>query len=251
MIQKQDVLLKDWLLQYSGRPISREDLIGNQAYFEQNRKNFTKEGRLNFANSSFKGQDLRGVNLKSFDMSWCKIEGAKVDRDGFEYILSYYKKGTIEIRGVDIKGLDLSGMDLDNLDFEGVDFSNTTIDRGIIIALIDDVKIGRVSIKYTNISGIDLRGAFIHEPVLGLAGFEYFDLADVDLEGCNLSGADLSGARLDGVNFTGANLEGVKMQASYARNAIFSHANMRSAILCSTDFTNAIFDNADLTGAEV
>lgn len=251
MIQKKEVLLKDWLLQRAGRPIDKNTLISNESYFKQNRKNFTKEGKLNFANSSFEEQDLTGVDLTSYDISWCKIANTKVDRAGFEYILSYFKRGMIDITGVDIRGLDLRGVDIHNLDFYGVDFTNTKIDRSIVIALIDDVKVGRVSLKFTDLSNQNLSGGFIYEPALGLTGYEYFDLEGVDLEGCNFSGADLSGARLDNSNLKGAYMAGVKMVASYARNAIFEGANLTNSILCSSDFTNSNMDNADLTGAEV
>jgi uncharacterized protein YjbI with pentapeptide repeats len=251
MIQKQDILLKDWLLQRAGKPIDKTTLVSNEEYFKQNRKNFTKEGKLNYANCNFEGQDLRGVNLSNYDISWCKIKGTKVDRAEFEYILSYYRKGMIDITGVDIHGLDLRGIDLHNLDMFGVDFSNTAIDRSIVIALIDDAKVGRVSLRFTDMSNQDLSGGFIFEPSLGLTGFEYFDLESIDLEGCNFSGANLSGARLDNSNLKGAQFVRAVIKATYARSANFEGANLSNSVLCSSDFTGSNFDHAILTGAEV
>lgn len=250
-MEEQEVLLKDWLLQAGDNSIDRDTLVQGEAYFRSNRKNFTREGKLNFANASFTGQDLRGIDLTHYDFSWANFLATKVDKEGFIYLAALAKKGLFNLKGIDIRGISLVGVDLHGIDFDGVDLSNVKFDRTAILSVVDDAKIGRVSLKNIDLSAQDLRGGVVNEPSLGISGFEYFDLEGVNFEGANFVGAELSGARLDGASFKGCNMQGVKMVAAYARNAVFENANLSGAKLCHTDFTGSNFDHATLTGSEV
>ncbi len=250
-MQEQEVLLKDWLLQANNNSIDRNTLIDGDAYFRSNRKNFTREGKLNFANASFTGQDLRGIDLTRYDLSWANFLATKVDKEGFIYLSGMAKKGLFNLKGIDIRGISLVGVDLHGVDFDGVDLTNVKLDRTAILSVVDDAKIGRVSLKNVDLSHQDLRGGVVNEPSLGISGFEYFDLEGVNFDGANFEKAELSGARLDGASFKGCNMKNVKMVGAYARNTVFENADLSESKLCHTDFTGSNFDHAILTGSEV
>ncbi len=250
-MQQQEVLLKDWLIQAGDNPIDRDTLVNGESYFKSNRKNFTREGKLNFANASFTGQDLRGLDLTKYDFTWANFLATKVDREGFIYLAGYAKRKLFSLKGIDVRGISLVGVDLHGIDFEGVDLTNVKMDRSSILSVVDDAKIGRISLRNIDLSRQDLRGGVVNEPSLGISGFEYFDLEGINFDGANFENTDLSGARIDGASFKNCNMRGCKILAAYARGAVFEGTDLTGSKLCHTDFTGSNFDHAILTGSEV
>lgn len=102
-----------------------------------------------------------------------------------------------------------------------------------------------------NLSGANLRGAFLHE-----ANLSKVDLSEADLSESNLNSADLSTAQLNVTNFRGAslfyaNLRGASLNKANFRWARLHRANLTHASLYDVDLSKAHLDGADLTEAIV
>src|SRR5687767_14783700 len=83
--------------------LTKEDLDHCLATFSKVRKNFTHQGKLKIEGTDLSNQDIKGVDLTKFEISNIKIENTKVDRQQFEYILTYAQKGLINLAFIDIR----------------------------------------------------------------------------------------------------------------------------------------------------
>jgi hypothetical protein len=90
-----------------------------------------------------------------------------------------------------------------------------------------------------NLSGADLRGAYLSDAYLRGANLSGADLSGAYLRGANLSGADLSGAYLSDADLSSANLRG-----AYLRGANLSGADLRGAYLSGADLSGANLSGA-------
>lgn len=102
-----------------------------------------------------------------------------------------------------------------------------------------------------NLSGANLRGAFLHE-----ANLSDTDLTEADLSEANLNSADLSNAQLNFANLRGAslfyaNLHGANFNKANLRWARLNSSNLTGASLYDADLSKAHLDGADFTHATV
>jgi uncharacterized protein YjbI with pentapeptide repeats len=88
----------------------------------------------------------------------------------------------------------------------------------------------RASLKFTNLSGIDLSGRCLAEADLSGALLQGANLVHADLREANLFGADPIRADLQGADLTGASL----------CEAVLLDADLRRARLQGTDLTDCI-----------
>ncbi|MBA8666984.1 pentapeptide repeat-containing protein [Holosporaceae bacterium 'Namur'] len=231
--------------------LTKDNLLYCLETFTNNRKNLTISGKVKIQKTSFIDQDIRGIDLNKFDITQARFINTKVDKEQFNYILTYAKKGLTDIRGIDIKGLDLIDLNLYNIDFTGVSFEQVKLDRKNIISLQDQLKNKKVNLRGADLQGVDLSGGYIVDNELGFNSYCYFDLEDMDFNEVNLQYANLSGAKLNRSNFEGANLNNAKIVATYARYTNMKRASMVGAILKYSDFYHSNFDFANLSNARV
>ena len=107
-----------------------------------------------------------------------------------------------------------------------------------------------------DLSGADLRGAYLGGADLRDAYLSGAKLFDAELFEANLSGADLSdaylvGARLIGANLSGANLGGADLRGAYLIGVDLIGAKLRGASLADVDLQGANLTSADLTDADL
>lgn len=76
------------------------------------------------------------------------------------------------------------------------------------------------------------------------------DLSGKDLSGLDLKGAYLSEADLEGAKFHGANLEGAELDSCNLKDADFSGANLKNASFHDADTEDADFSGANLKGVK-
>ena len=100
-------------------------------------------------------------------------------------------------------------------------------------------------LRGANLSGANLSGANLRCAYLRDANLSGVDLRGVDLRGADLKGAYLSDAYLRGANLSGANLSGANLRCAYLRGA-----DLRGADLKGADLKGAYLSDADLNKEE-
>jgi uncharacterized protein YjbI with pentapeptide repeats len=123
------------------------------------------------------------------------------------------------------------------------------------------IDFSRASFIDANLSGADLRGAYLSDAIIGAA-----NLADIDLGGAalndaiigaaNLTSADLRGANLSGAiirapNLSGADLGGANLSGAFIRAANLGGANLRGANLSGAYIRRASLSGVNLTQARM
>jgi len=107
-----------------------------------------------------------------------------------------------------------------------------------------------------NLSGADLRYAYLRGAYLNGADLRYAYLGGAylngaDLGGANLSGANLSGAYLGGANLSGAYLRGANLNGADLGGANLGGANLNGADLGGANLSGANLNGANLNGADL
>ena len=171
----------------------------------------------NPAGRDFSGQDLRGFDFSSRDLSGARFVGADLrDATFFEANLD----------GAEFLQADLRGADLSRARGEHVGFAAADL-RG---AILMDVRLGHASFTDSRLEDADLRSAQLPN-----ARFRGTALDRAEVHSADLSGADLRNASVTDTSFFAANL----------RNAAFTGvAHYRTA-----DWTGVNIQGADFTGA--
>jgi hypothetical protein len=96
----------------------------------------------------------------------------------------------------------------------------------------------RANLSKANLSGADLRNAYLIEA----------NLDEADLSGADLSGALLIWATLSEANLSGANLSGAKLMNAHLLQTNLSGANLSGALLLHATLVQTDLTGADLTG---
>jgi hypothetical protein len=100
-----------------------------------------------------------------------------LEEEKINALITQYKSGQKDFRGIDLNGLDLSGIDLSHTDLRGANFFNCEL-------------------RCANLSGADLRGANFKNANLKAATLKNCDLSEVNLTDTQLGLAILNGANL-------------------------------------------------------
>lgn len=127
-----------------------------------------------------------------------------------------------------------------------VDLSGTDLRRAYL---------GGADLSKAYLSGTDLERANLSETNLMGTNFRGADLSETDLRGANLERANLERARLRGANlsyarFRGANLSYARLRGANLSEADLSETNLMGTNLSETDLRRANLEGADLTGVE-
>jgi len=109
------------------------------------------------------------------------------------------------------------------------------------------------NLSHANLSGANLRLAYLPNANLTNANLSNAILIGADLNSANLTNANLTNANLIGVglpnaNLTNANLSGANLRLAYLPNANLTNANLSKAILYDAILTGANLSHANLTG---
>jgi hypothetical protein len=105
--------------------------------------------------------------------------------------------------------------------------------------------------EVVNLSGTDLRGAFLFGAHLERANLFGAHLEGAKLVKARLQGANLSGAHLERANLFGAHLEGAKLVKARLQGAFLGKAHLEGAILFEAHLEGAILFEARLEGAKL
>jgi uncharacterized protein YjbI with pentapeptide repeats len=106
-------------------------------------------------------------------------------------------------------------------------------------------------IKILDLSGTNLRKAYLNGANLNRANLIGANLIGANLIGANLRLADLEGANLNGADLKGANLDGADLKGANLNLADLEGANLNLADLRLADLEGANLDGADLKGANL
>ena len=204
--------------------------------------------------------DLRGVNLKSADLTNANLSGADLNDANLAY--------------ANLSGANLSGTDLTDAYLWGINLANVRLDKNtkideqskLIWEIVNHPKqerdLSKMSLEEVNLRGADLRNA---------------DLTDTNLTNGSLKNADLRGANLTNAHLNNVNLIGVKLDENTIidekwkfvweivnhpqsqrdlKKTDLSYANLagvdlRNANLRETDLSYANLAGADLSGADL
>jgi uncharacterized protein YjbI with pentapeptide repeats len=91
----------------------------------------------------------------------------------------------------------------------------------------------RASLKFTDISRLDLAGQCLAEADLSGATIRYSDLRAIDLRGANLFGADLTGSDLTNASLIAADLRGATLRDATLAGADLTRVDLREGTLLS------------------
>ena len=106
-------------------------------------------------------------------------------------------------------------------------------------------------IKILDLSGTNLRKAYLNGANLNRANLIGANLIGANLIGANLRLADLEGANLNGADLKGANLDGADLKGANLNLADLEGANLNLADLRLADLEGANLNGADLRGANL
>ena len=175
--------------------------------------------------------DLSGADLSEVDLSTVSIKGTNI-----QYNKSAY-----------LRRIDLRGVDLGSVDFHEGDLS--------------DDEVFEVFYKRVDLSGVNLRSAFLCWADLHGANLRGADLSEADLTEANLTEADLSQAVLFNAtlsqailfeaDLTDTDLTGAVLRRTNLNRAILTRANLSRTDLNSAILTQAYFSETNLSQAEL
>lgn len=172
-------------------------------------------------------------------------------RANLEDLLSQYKAGKRDFRGIDLSWIDLSGVDLPEVDLRdanlecsvltganfdranlrGANLCNTLCYRG------GDSPGHLVTFRHADLSGANLSGAYLYKA----------DLSKANLESAHMARAALQKSVLMEANLTAAGLVNATLDYSKLMRANLTRAVLTGASLRHTDCTQASFVSADLS----
>ena len=104
----------------------------------------------------------------------------------------------------------------------------------------------RANLSYSNLYGVNLRGADLSD-----ADLSYSNLRDVDLRGAGLSDANLSYSNLSDADLSDANLYRANLSDAILYRANLSDAILYGASLSEADLYRANLSDADLSDADL
>jgi anion-transporting ArsA/GET3 family ATPase len=104
-------------------------------------------------------------------------------------------------------------------------------------------------IKILDLSGTNLRKAYLNGANLNRANLIGANLIGANLIGANLRLADLEGANLNGADLKGANLNGAYLNGAYLNGAYLNGAYLNGAYLNGANLIGANLNGAYLNGA--
>jgi uncharacterized protein YjbI with pentapeptide repeats len=104
-------------------------------------------------------------------------------------------------------------------------------------------------IKFLDLSGTNLRKAYLNGANLNRANLIGANLIGANLIGANLRLADLEGANLNGADLKGANLNGAYLYGAYLNGAYLNGAYLNGAYLNGANLIGANLNGAYLNGA--
>ncbi|MCH9649546.1 MAG: pentapeptide repeat-containing protein [Deltaproteobacteria bacterium] len=105
--------------------------------------------------------------------------------------------------------------------------------------------------RLADLSGADLRNAYLGGADLRESDLSGAHLSGADLRNANLGGADLGGADLSGANLSGANLSGADLRNAYLGGAGLGGADLRESDLGGADLRESDLSGANLSGANL
>jgi len=111
------------------------------------------------------------------------------------------------------------------------------------------VKDGKFFVQAPNLSGSDLKGAWLWEVGLSRATLKRVNLSDAKLHRADLSGADLTEANLWKADLRKANLIRANLSGAFLGGANLREARLNGANLSRADLRGADLTDADLSGA--
>lgn len=191
-----------------------------------------RETRLNKA-------DLTQADLREANLIQAELGGATLA----EADLSQARLNNADMCEADLRGARLIQANLRSLqhwaDSLATEFNAQN--AGESAAPPDWNQLGLATDRFTNLSGVNLRGAEIAEA----------DLYAVDLRGSVLSGADLRGTNLRAANLAEANLRLANLSQADLRQANLQGADLRGADLREADLEGADLGHANLSTAKV
>jgi hypothetical protein len=107
-------------------------------------------------------------------------------------------------------------------------------------AHLEDAYLYEVHLEDATLAGAQLKGATLYRAQLEDATLYGAQLEGVNLGGAQLKGATLYGAQLEGVNLGGAQLEGAYLYGAQLKGAYLGGAQLERTVLTQTDLTKVL-----------
>jgi hypothetical protein len=112
-------------------------------------------------------------------------------------------------------------------------------------------ELSRADLRAANLTGADLRNAYLNNADLRGANLDDADFRNACLRDANLSGTQLGGAIFSFADLSGANLTETSHSTADFSASTLKDANLKKANLPGSDFSDANLSGADLTGADL
>jgi uncharacterized protein YjbI with pentapeptide repeats len=158
-------------------------------------------GLISLSESSLRGADLKGANLRMANFSNADLSEAKLE-------------------GADLRGAIFSLATLDETNFTAADLRGVSFTQNFLLktdffkADLRGANFRGAPARKASFLGADLRGANFSKAVLFKPDFEKADLRGANLSGTQLFKADFRDADLRGADLRGAVLESIKWNSS-------------------------------------
>ncbi|HEX2911763.1 MAG TPA: pentapeptide repeat-containing protein [Chloroflexia bacterium] len=175
-------------------------------------------------------QDLSRVDLSNLNLSGVNLRGANL------YMAN--------LRGVNLRGADLRQTGL----------SDETNQAVLSWANLAELELHKCSFAARDMTGVNLREAYLNRVNLSANKLPKADLRGADLtrcslQGCDLRGANLQGATLENCDLRQANFQGTNLTDCNAEYSDFRGSNLSGANLSGADLTGCKFQRANLQEA--
>jgi uncharacterized protein YjbI with pentapeptide repeats len=184
------------------------------------------------------GVDLRKADLRGADLTEADLVGADLRRADLRNV----KLTSADLREADLREADLREADLIDADLSGAKIQGLKLEKANLLdTIIDDSfakhqkwqlvwELVNEKVSGKDLSGVDLREAYLRGANLSDADLSKADLRAADLNGADLSGADLGKADLSEADLIGVNLRGADLKEADMSNAKPIGADMDGAI---------------------
>ncbi len=143
------------------------------------------------------------------------------------------------------------------LDLSGTDLRGAYIFKANLkYTILHQSKLVRTNLNGADLtsaylSEVDLSGAYMHAAHLSGATLYHALLPNAYLFDADLSGANLSGASLSSARLSRASLSGANLSGAYLSNAFLSRADLSGTIIFGADLTGAHLFSSDFSGADL
>jgi uncharacterized protein YjbI with pentapeptide repeats len=220
------------------------------------------------ARINFTGALLNGSFLSGMDMSFARLERARIAQSDLEGIkLIGADLGDANLQGTQLRTSDLSSANMEQINLKNAQLNQTNLFRSNLNganfedAILIDVNLQsaeieeahlvgvtfeRVSLNYVNLRNSNLRRSKVSDADFRNTQMRALNLMDASLERADFRRSQMNSVRLGAAKITNSDMRGTQMQYSFLNQARFKNVDLRQAQLQGANLREATLEDVDL-----